>query len=1680
MLGVWLCIFLGMIFALSPFSLACCWLLPLFAVCLRKPVCHLRPPKFWGILVLIFGCRLGEASNPGPQADQSFVLGAFNPSGLPGKAPYVAAHLEHGDIWAVSETHLCMKGTHDFRAGLHFAQSSYRYVVTGHPVPASTSRTHPGQWKGVAMLSKFPTRTLPLHGHDEVYESSRALVTATLMDDIWITGGVVYGEPDGHLYPQHNQHNELLLQAVVSQVCGLAVGPRFVAGDWNSSPNSLPVFALLQSFGFRDIQDVAWERWGIQPKETCKRKTRKDYCFLSPELQVLMKGCHILDDVWPDHAVLQGEFARLSNVVPRQIWPLPADFPWPLQWNVDPQVWANSSAKVDDRYIEVWKHIESAATEALPFGVPKACLGRAGATNTKGVVAGKIAPVKKGRKGDFNPQFLCASFRHAQWIRQVRRLQSFAHFAKGSSFQPSHPHALAVWGSIIRAKGFAPSFCDWWDDSKFRVHGAPVRIPVYPPEASIAVKFFESVALAARDFEGKMKKSSRAYARLRRESNPNMIFQDIRAHPVKGVDLLLRPIEAVVQDVRADEAALVLDRSFDFQPGCPVVCNDKCVEVIHAEDDCLWVDGSETFQPGDRITQLARLGTDEELCQAFIHAWSAKWTRHAEVPISRWKPILDFARAKLPFIPMQWPQMTPANLREVILQKKSATSHGLDGVSLADLKALPMPALQNFCAMFAWAERTGEWPMQVTAGRVTSLAKCEHPRHPMDFRPITVFSLLYRCWGSFHSKKILLALDPHLPVGLFGSRPQCFAGQVWSQVLWTIENAQFHSIGLCGILADLQKAFNMLPRVVAIEACAILGVPLQVLIGWAGALSQMQRRFQIRQTLSPAVLSNCGFPEGDALSCVAMLAIDFVFHEWFQHFMPLAQPITYVDDWQLLVCDPASVGHAIQTLDTLVDALDLMLDKKKTHVWAVQSESRTILRAQGFTLSSSCKNLGAHLQVTKKHSNSVQIERINSLQPLWQRLRLSTCRYRFKVRALKCAAWPKGLHAIAATTISLQTFQSLRAGAMKGLGEDHAGSNSHLHLGLIETPQADPHYWCIQQTLRFVKDCGRVDVVQEVLATMAHGVIPAQNSITSTLLHRIQFLGWHVNHDGHIVDAFGSFSLFAISCTELFWRLEWQWLKIVVSATAHRDAIGGLEFVWPQSTRAWLQAQNPSDQALYRKLLNGTHITQDGKKYSQESNDDMCPFCHCSDSRYHRFWQCEHFAWAREHVSGETLSEIRDLPEAASCFGWDIMPSTMYEWCAYFSNLPRPVTPCKFAVGTCINLFTDGSCFYQSQPHFRFAAWAVVLAAPEDACLLDSHIIESGPLPGLLQSASRAELFAVMRAIEFALVCQVDVTIWTDCNAVFRRLRRVLHGSRVKSSSAHADLWDRISAMVQDCSHSIQVQKVAAHQHVSAARDQKEAWMFCHNKIADREAVAANLRRPREFWDLVSRHWGAVAHVEWVNQITRGVLLNISRAVVQAQHHDDGFCDEPPVQDVSLPVPVWKGLSTLSLPAQAIKWYGEDTVRLVLSWFWDVLYTSCEAVKWVSHIQLYADFMAATGNPGPVNLQGWKNGAIVPYVTLKGFSYKLRVRWFIKILKECLRHMGQEIQFAVGLPHSNMVRMHTGLFAVPWPEHRLIAVDKWLYSCIPFAFRRQSKAVDSLPYIFSLDVLERTLITSLR
>ena len=1608
--------------------------------------------------------RIGEALNPGPEidpmADDTFVLGTFNPSGLRNKLPYISSQLAYGDVWAISETHFTGQDAQVFRKSLACSDTDFRYFVSGHPV--APKKVCSQSWKGVGVSSKHPTRCLPVSWPKHLVESSRGLVSTTLLDDVWMTGGTFYGEPESHLYPDHRFHNEQLLRHLAIQVCHLNVGPRFLAGDLNEVVDSLPAFDIIRAAGFQDLQELALARWGHSLRPTCKRVTRKDFCFVSPELASLLLDVRVHNDIWPDHAVVEGVFRRLSKAPPRMVWPTPSAMPWPKQFEIPEQWWDVHTTDPTGQYVKLWNLIETSASAQLPFVVPRHQRGRGATLNTKCAAGGRIAPTKRARLGDFQPNFHGVSIRHAQWVRQTRRLQSYVRHI--SSKEVFDAHALLLWSSVCRAKGFCPDFATWWGSCQHSTTDAPTSCPVSPPSGRVAQAMFESLSLAVRALEKELTMSSRQYARLRRVNNPNLIFQDIKAAPAQGIELLCRPVVSTVAEVNESDCSLVLASTQSWNVSRPLVVNGDSHEIIHHDTDCVWLDSIEGIHEGMQVSQVLCKGSTDDLASEFLSTWGERWKRHDDVPADRWSKILQFAQEKLPRGHLPWISIDEEMLKGCILRKKSTTSAGLDGVSIQDLRAMPTSVLQNFCRTFTTAEMSGQWPAQVVDGRVTSLAKTEAPQSASDFRPITVLSLIYRCYGTIHAKHAIRVLEDILPAHLYGSRPGCYAAQLWTHILWAIEFSFCQDIRLSGLIADIQKAFNHLPREVVIACCLSLGFPFPVIKAWSGAMATSKRRFAIRGCLSAPIGSSTGYPEGDALSCIAMVCIDILFHAWLTHFFPLCQPMSFVDDWQVITCCPTELPGIRSCLLEFVHEVDLLLDDRKTFAWSICPAARAALKQDGFKVELDCRNLGAQCQMSRKHSNKVQTDRFSSLTGLWPKLRLSACRYEAKLRALHTAAWPKAMHAIAATTVSLAQFHHLRTGAMRGLHADSAGSNAFVHLGLIHEPISDPHFWAILSTFRLVRACANRAEVREAMIGLSQGTLSCpNNSVTFTLLTRLHLLSWHVTKVGNLRDEIGEFSLFNSSFAEVAFRAGLAWQKVVSQEVSHRPGFQHLSRCDPFHTRKWLSSLPACDAALMRKLLNGTHITQDCKQYCQPGETDCCPFCGSVDSRYHRFWLCPHFDSLRADVPADILKLISSLPESLTCYGWAVRPWTQLQWWTLLSGLvccdPVPCAPGERVV----NFFTDGSCHYQHLPAQRFAAWSVIFAG-DSGDGRDSYVHDCGPLPGLFQSAFRAEVFAILRAVQAARVHSRRLMIWTDCASAIAGLRKILDGECPAPNGPHSDLWQKIFHAVSDLPPgSVQVTKVQAHVGTEGSSP-FEDWCLLHNHWADRTAVRANFNRPESFWKVFHAHVHACAVAQRLSRVVQDVLLNVSRAVVRIadlQEPEEVPC-EPSVRP---PAEGWRGLNALhKFPQAAARWYGQAMVEKVLSWWHSTLHDVGEQCVCVAHFQLHLDFQIATGCIGPIHETQWKDGDDLELVGLVNFPFRLRARWFAKMLKQCLRHASQHLTASYTVPKSAVLGLHTGCVAVPWPSWRLEAIDKWLVTRIPFGIRRRGDSLDVLPF----------------
>lgn len=591
------------------------------------------------------------------------------------------------------------------------------------------------------------------------------------------------------------------------------------------------------------------------------------------------------------------------------------------------------------------------------------------------------------------------------------------------------------------------------------------------------------------------------------------------------------------------------------------------------------------------------------------------------VPFSHWSELVAFAQRvirpnRLPHLVVDGPLIQAEGARK---KKRAAT--GLDGVSRADLLFADPATLQSLANLYTRAEDDGQWPSQLVAGKVHSLAKSSSAASVGDYRPITIFKLPYCIWSSVQSRYLLRFAESWVDESVYGNRRGRQAADLWTYLLHEIENAYATSTPLAGISADLVKCFNCVPRFPALCLAVLVGTPDAVTTAWSGALTQMCRHFKVRDSYSDGFLTSTGLAEGCGLSVYGMLLVDHLFACWRRVQAPSIRCLTYVDDWQTLTMDPANAIRQLDLVEQFASYLDLTVDRRKTFGWATCPNMRRVMREGGITVFHHARELGGHFGISRQYTNCTLTDRLSNLDSFWDKLRASKARYPAKLFMLRAVAWPRGLHAVSSAPVGDQIWLSVRRSAVKALGWQKPGVNPAVLLGMVES-LVDPQFVGYLWTFRALRAHSPVDFWASTVAPLAHGDLDLPpNSPAAVVLHRIQSLGWLVLRSGLVRDQFGPFCLHSCNSTELELRLAWAWNSVVAQKVVHRSDFHGLAQADLGATRQALQSLAVDDQALYRLSLAGGLFTE---RYKAKWTDkpDTCRWCGASDTLRHRYWEC--------------------------------------------------------------------------------------------------------------------------------------------------------------------------------------------------------------------------------------------------------------------------------------------------------------------------------------------------------------------------------------------------------------------------------------------------------------------------
>ncbi len=1393
--------------------------------------------KVLGAFCILSMCRIGEAANPGPSSD-SWSIGVFNPSGLNSKIDMVS-HMS-GEIWLGSETHLSQVGFGKFRAGLRGLKSPFTSVVQGSPcAPRSSSGV--GNFSGVIILSQFPARPLPNSFCPEQFATGRIQVAGACVHGLWIQMGVLYGYPDSVQHRSRTFHTDCLLDQLVTRIGCEASGPRVIGGDFNHGPNGLSQIARLQDLGFREAQAVALARWGSPVVPTGRGSENIDQLWLSPEMQSLLIGVSVDDTHWATHSTVVASFQAHVAPLRHFHWFQPSAFPWPETW--EPVV-AEWNLDLSVQYAQFWTSQETAAADRLGEAIPEQCFGRGCTLETQTQLA-NWAPVPMGRQGDLQPKYFGTSKKHYLRFRQLRRLQSLCRMMNSESLSPMHQvKKCELWSAIRHASGFGDSFESWCSllpDFPTCVGGFPQQLP----DSDFISCLFEKFQVYMDRFEAKLGANRYQQAKERRSQDVRYVFRDLAREAPEKVDSLVFTRELKVEHVCPDDSSIVLCEPVHFLPDTPVVFQGKSVQVIIADHDQVWSDSVDNLAPGSILRQEKVVTSDEAILHEFRQIWEQRWNKASHVVDSQWEQITGFIAQH--FRPLSWSfsQWSGDKVFRLAKQKKPTSATSSDGVSRLDVISMPPLALQSLAAMFQTIEATAEWPCQLLQGMVTGLSKGKG--EGVDaFRPVTIFPFLTRLWSTGRAREVMQCILPSLPESVRGAVPCLQAEGVWFEIAQLIEHSYIAGSPLHGILVDVQRAFNALPRDPIWTLLITLDAPKWLVKTRSAFLAGQNRRFRVRASVGEPIFSSVGFPEGCALSVIGVTLMDWVLDRWLASMV--CDPhslVTYVDDWHVLYPSVESFGSLWQALQAFAEVTDLTIDDNKSLLWASHQTSRKELRNQGQAVSLAARDLGAHQNFCLKSGNRTLLNRLEQMPMVWLKLRACLSPYKLKVLGLRQLAWTRAFYGISVVHLGHSRIVKLRTGACRGLRVDRVGSNPALHL-TTNGFQVDPEAFVITQTLREVREVGNLDWMRTAwqLLWIDPDAVPA-NGPCRVLVTRLSRLGWHLSPDGRCRDLLGSFCPLVLPWNDLILRLELAWPQALSVEVAHRSSFQGIASASLFELRLALRRFGAADLVFLRCSLDGTMYHEVGKDKENRGGHSVCQHCGEVDSVFHYLWRCPATLPCRRNFPWPQL--VDSLPSCLSCHGWPVLSDAWLELQRWFLSVVEPAFP-VVKVGPeveVIDIFTDGACAFPDCPGTRFAAWAVTQAVGPIGSL--SHVeLDSGWVWGLRQTAYRGELIAMWRALVHCASGNFQARIWCDNLTVVRRVRMLLAGGTIKPNASHSDVLSRISQVISQHSLAsrVRIAKVTSHCSVGMANCEAEGWIFWHNQQVDEVATRTNLSRP--------------------------------------------------------------------------------------------------------------------------------------------------------------------------------------------------------------------------------------------
>eukprot|EP00439_Symbiodinium_sp_Y106_P043538 s3973_g5.t1 len=1021
-----------------------------------------------------------------------------------------------------------------------------------------------------------------------------------------------------------------------------------------------------------------------------------------------------------------------------------------------------------------------------------------------------------------------------------------------------------------------------------RLEGAPARLPQIPPPASVAQIFFD-------DFAANFKRMSSWSSRCRKDllqakvaKCGKALFAMLAPEPKPPLDCFVKEHKTRVEVVQGTTATL--DSALPSWHPTSILLDGHFVTMKRLAPSTVQFSGNISPELGQSVILRKLLTSFDEIQQELLNLWTSKWHKHVGTPLGYWDRVVQFGLAYLPKLQIHYQHIDLSTWKAALRRHKSRSATGPDGWSINDLRHLPDTVHHDILALFAKVEQDGLWPVQLTTGFVCAIAKVVGASTASQFRPIVVVSVIYRVWASIRGRQLLGWLADHAPEGLHGYMQGKQCSDIWYALQGDIEATVALASTMSGYVADIVKCFNCLGHEPIFRLATHLGIPSPILTAWRSSVTNLQRRFRIRSDVGDAVSGATGFAEGDPLSCVAIAVFDFCWHAYMTQYAPSCRSVSYVDNLELLARTGSQVHHGCLVMATFLEAWDLELDQGKSFAWALDSRTRSELRAFGYSVSISSRDLGGQMNYGAISRVGVMLDRFESLDCLWNRLRTLPAGIPQKLHVLRAVAWPKALHGCESVSFAESHVDRLRSRAMEALKWKRPGASPLVRFSLLSPMMFDPGFYQVWAVLKLFHQhaCPTGHAQLWWLTFVRHWNGVSGQGPMRKLRQVLDALQWDLDSTGCLV--FGCFrsALIALPLAALRRLAEYAWNLYVCRRLQHRLDYKGLVAV-DLSCDAGRNVA-PSERHLLATIQDGTSFSNSFKSKFDDRVETNCRLCDQPDSLEHRCLACPRYEAARSkhHVC------IRDWSSQDVAFNLHALPNAFPQLLEYWKRLTTvrdssedfQFLPESHAV---YHLFTDGSCARPADPQRSLASWACM--HPDS-----NRVLSAGPLPGILQSINRTELTAILSALHWQQRGPCEVHVWSDSAYAVEGIAFLKTGQNVPSGWDNEDLWKLVQRELRQASANFWVHHIPSHCSPDAATTPFQDWLIAGNEKADAAAAAAATHWP-ESVQVLNRRF-CRHHQRNLDRQVRQAAFLVDVAKISQEPHEDGAAQDD--EDVRL------------------------------------------------------------------------------------------------------------------------------------------------------------------------------------